>query len=385
MSKQDFYETLGVSRGASGDEIKKAYRKLAMKYHPDRNPDNKEAEVEFKKINEAYEVLKDPQKKGLYDQMGHSAFEQGGGHNGGFGQGGFHQGGFGFQGNFTDIFEEMFGDFAGRQGTRRRSMAQQGSDLQYGLKITLEEAFKGVQKEIRLNTWSGCETCHNTGSQDSTSPATCGTCQGMGKVRSQQGFFTVERTCPSCEGMGQKITNPCSSCRGSGRVRKQRTLDVAVPSGIDDDTRIRLPEQGEAGLRGGPAGDVYVSVDILPHKIFSREGQDIHCEVPISMTTAALGGALDVPTIDGGKARVKIPAGTQTGKLFRLKGKGMTVLRRAHRGDMFVHVHVETPVNLTNRQKDLLEEFASSNGQNDTSPKAQGFFAKVKELWDDLK
>ncbi|MTI11148.1 molecular chaperone DnaJ [Curvivirga aplysinae] len=381
MSKQDYYETLGVDRGADAASLKSAYRKMAMKYHPDRNPDDKEAEAKFKEVNEAYEILKDDQKRSAYDQYGHAAFEQGGG----FGGGGFG-GGAGF-GGFTDIFEEMFGDFMGGGG--RRGGGQQnfrGSDLRYNLEISLEDAYHGRTIEINVPTSVECESCDGSGGEDGAQPKTCGTCHGHGKVRAQQGFFTVERTCPTCNGQGSVIDKPCKVCHGSGRQQKEKNLSVNIPQGVDEGTRIRLSGEGEAGLRGAPSGDLYIFLNIAPHRIFQREDAHIFCEVPISMADATLGAEIEVPTIDGGRAKVKIPAGTQTGQQFRLRGKGMSILRSQNRGDMYIEAKVETPQNLTKRQKELLEEFRKESGGSNKQhqPETDGFFSKVKEFWDDL-
>lgn len=388
MAKRDFYQVLGVAKGASADELKKAYRKLAMQYHPDKNAGNKDAEAKFKEINEAYDVLKDDQKRAAYDRFGHGAFEGGGfGAGAGRGAGGF-QGGFA-GGNFSDIFEEMFGDFMGGQARGRSGGgadgARRGADLSYELDITLEDAFKGKETPIKVASWQGCQVCNGSGAEKGTKAETCATCKGAGRVRAQQGFFTVERTCTSCGGVGQTIKTPCGNCSGSGRVRKERTLNVAIPAGVEDGTRIRLSGEGEAGLRGGPAGDLYVFLSIKPHPFFQREASNLYCRVPVTMTAAALGGAVEVPTVEGKRIKVSIPAGTQTGTQFRLKGKGMSVLRSTARGDMFVEVAVETPVNLSKRQKDLLQEFAGDTPAAKNSPQSSGFFDKVKDLWEDLK
>jgi len=374
MAKRDYYEVLGVQRGASDAELKSAYRKLAMKYHPDRNPDNPDAEAKFKELNEAYDVLKDEQKRAAYDRFGHDAFEggMGGGAGAGFGGAGF--------GGFADIFDEMFGDFmGGRRGGSRR-----GSDLRYNMTITLEEAFRGKQAEIRIPSSVQCEECHGTGAEKGTEPVTCATCHGHGKVRAQQGFFTIERTCPHCGGNGTRIEKPCRSCGGTGRTQKEKTLSVNIPAGVEDGTRIRLSGEGEAGPRGTLPGDLYLFLSIAEHPIFKREGADIYCRVPLPMTTAALGGQIEVPTIEGGRARIQVGPGTQSGKQFRLKGKGMSVLRSPARGDQYVEVAVETPVNLTKKQRELLEAFAGEQNEK-TSPQSAGFFDKVKELWDDLR
>lgn len=374
MTKACFYETLGVPRGASDEVIKKAYRKLAMQYHPDRNPGNAEAEVKFKEISEAYDVLKDSQKRATYDRFGHAAFENGGG--------GMHNGGFGFSdGSFADIFDDLFGEFTGR---RRGSQAHaRGADLRYDLEISMEEAHRGKTTTITIPTTVSCGHCHGSGAEAGSEPELCPTCHGMGKVRTQQGFFMVERTCPSCYGAGQFIANPCGNCGGQGRVHKERTLQVKIPPGVDDGTRIRLGGEGEAGLRGGPAGDLYIFLSLKPHPIFQRDGAHIFCRVPISMVTACLGGDVEIPTIDGGRAKVTIPAGAQTGRQFRLRGKGVNMLNRNARGDMIVEVLVETPVNLTKKQKELLRAFEAEGG-DDVSPESKGFFSRVKEFWADL-
>jgi molecular chaperone DnaJ len=376
MSKEDFYILLGVERDADGDDIKKAYRKLAMKYHPDRNPGDEEAERKFKEVNEAYEVLKDEENRAAFDRFGHAAFEQGGPGAGGGGGGGF--------GGFADIFDEMFGDF-GSQGGGGRSSAGRGSDLRYNMEITLEEAFEGKKTNIRVPTSVSCDGCHGSGAAGGSAPVTCATCGGHGRVRTQQGFFTVERTCPSCQGTGQVIKEPCSICGGQGRVHKEKKLSVSVPSGVEDGTRIRLGDEGEAGLRGAPAGDLYIFLSTSPHRLFKRDGANIHCRAPIPMTTAALGGTIEVPTVEGKLTRVSIPAGAQSGQQFRLKAKGMRVLRSNARGDMFVQVAVETPVSLSKKQKDLLKEFEVESPPEKHSPESHGFFDKVKDLWEDLK
>jgi molecular chaperone DnaJ len=374
--KADCYETLGVQRGANADDIKKAYRKLAMQYHPDRNPGDKAAEQKFKDVNHAYDILKDEQKRAAYDRYGHAAFENGGGGAAGAGFGA------GFGANFSDIFDEMFGDMMGRRGGQAQ---QRGSDLRYNLEITLEDAFKGSQATIRVPTWGACEPCNGSGAAGGTAPVTCPTCGGVGRVRAQQGFFTIERTCASCGGAGRVIKDPCRNCGGSGRVRREKTLQVNIPAGVEDGTRIRLSGEGEMGLRGAPPGDLYVFLSVKPHRFFQRDGADLQCRVPITMPTAALGGSIEVPTIEGSRSRVTIPAGTQSGQQFRLRGKGMTVLRSAARGDLYIEVSVETPVNLSKRQKELLQEFDKLGSKSSgTHPQSEGFFAKVKELWEDL-
>ncbi|MCW9035224.1 MAG: molecular chaperone DnaJ [Rhodospirillales bacterium] len=379
MAKQDYYELLGVGKQADEGELKKAYRKMAMQYHPDRNPDNKEAEAKFKEINEAYEILKDEEKRAAYDRYGHAAFEQGG-PGGGFGGGG--GGGFG---GFSDIFDEMFGGGGGFGGGRRGGVDNRGSDLRYNMEVSLEEAFEGKKTSIRVPTSVSCDECDGSGAAGGKPPVTCNTCHGAGRVRAQQGFFTVERTCPTCHGQGQVIKDPCRRCGGSGRTRHEKTLSVSIPRGVEDGTRIRLTGEGEAGTRGGPAGDLYIFLSIGAHRIFQRDGANIYCRVPIPMTTAALGGNIEVPTVDGSRARVNIPAGTQSGNRFRLREKGMTVLRSTARGDMFIEASVEIPVKLSSKQKKLLKEFEESTDNKEQSPESNGFFNKVKELWEDLK
>ncbi len=379
MSKRDYYEVLGVGRDADEDGLKRAYRKLAMQWHPDRNQGNKEAEARFKELNEAYDALKDGEKRAAYDRFGHAAFEQGGG-------GGFHGGGSPFGGAFEDIFEEMFGRFGGG-GRGQRGATGRGADLRTQVEITLEEAFAGTKTNIRIPSSVSCEACKGTGAEGASNAGaqTCPGCNGAGKVRAQQGFFLIERTCPTCGGSGRIIKNPCKICQGAGRVQRDRTLNVTIPPGVEDGTRIRLAGEGEAGLRGAPSGDLYVDIAIRPHPIFQREGANIFIRVPLRMTQAALGGHVEVPSVDGGRARVTIPAGSQTGDQFRLRGKGFSVLRSAARGDMYVQVSVETPQNLTPRQRDLLEEFeAEAEKGGRTSPESEGFFAKVKEFWDGL-
>ncbi|MBV6658615.1 MAG: molecular chaperone DnaJ [Devosiaceae bacterium] len=373
MAKPDFYELLGVSRDADEKTLKSAFRKKAMEFHPDRNPGDAEAEQKFKAINEAYEVLRDDQKRAAYDRFGHQAFEQGGGF-GGFGGAGAGGAGMG------DIFEEIFGEFMG--GARRRSPggAQRGSDVRYNLEITLEEAFEGKTVDLVLPVSTVCGTCSGSGAKPGTQPTTCGTCGGLGKVRMSQGFFAMERTCPTCGGRGEVIKDPCETCNGTGRVTEERTLSVSIPAGIDDGNRIRVAGEGEAGVRGAPSGDLYIFVSIKPHAIFQRDGADLFCRAPISVVTAALGGAFEVPALDGGRARVKVPEGTQTGKQFRLRGKGMPILRQRDMGDMYVQVMVETPQNLTKRQRELLEAFEEESGDHN-HPETSGFFSKVKDFF----
>jgi molecular chaperone DnaJ len=376
MAKTDYYTVLGLERGAKVDDVKKAYRKLAMQFHPDRNPGDKTAEHKFKEISEAYEVLKDEQKRAAYDRFGHAAFEQGaagGGPDGPFGSG------------FADIFDEMFGDFFSRQGGGRGPPAGRGADLRYNMEITLEEAFAGKKASVTIPTSVGCEECKGTGSKGAAAPAQCPTCHGHGRVRAQSGFFSVERTCPTCQGTGNVIRDPCRECNGSGRVHREKTLAVTIPAGVEDGTRIRLAGEGEAGMRGAPTGDLYIFLSVAAHRFFQRDGANIYVRVPIPMTTAALGGEVEVPTLGGTRARVSVPEGTQNGQQFRLREKGMPVLRSAARGDMFVEAVVEVPVNLTKRQKDLLREFESTGGGESHSPASHGFFSKVKELWEELK
>ena len=381
MAKRDFYEVLGVGKGADKDEVKKAYRKKAKELHPDRNAGNPNAEEQFKEVNEAHDILKDAEKKAAYDRFGHAAFEggMGGGQRGGFGGG---QGDF--SSAFSDVFDDLFGDFMGggqRGGGRQR--ASRGSDLRYNLRVSLEEAYAGTQKSIDVPTSVSCEECNGTGAESGAEPQTCPTCSGMGKVRAQQGFFTVERTCPTCSGMGQIIKNPCKSCGGAGRTEKDRSLSVNIPGGVDTGTKIRLAGEGEAGLRGGPTGDLYIFVEVAEHALFQRDGIHLFCQVPVSVASAALGGDIEVPTIDGGRSRVKIPAGSQSGRRMRLRSKGMPALRGGGSGDMMIELAVETPVNLTARQKEILREF--DDLAEDNNPNSSTFFSKVKSFWDGMK
>ena len=384
MAKRDYYETLGVAKGASADEIKKGYRTKAKELHPDRNADNPNAEAQFKEANEAYEVLKDPEKKAAYDRYGHAAFEGGMGGGGGHRGGGFGGGGQGdFSSAFSDVFDDLFGDFMGGQRGGGGRRAARGADLRYSLGITLEDAYRGMQKSINVPTSVACDSCNGSGSEGGAEPTTCPTCSGMGKVRAQQGFFTVERTCPTCSGMGQIVKNPCKSCRGAGRVEKDRALSVNIPAGVETGTRIRLAGEGEAGMRGGPSGDLYIFIEVQDHKLFERDGPNLFCRVPVSMSTAALGGSIEVPTIDGGRGRVQIPAGSQSGRQMRLRGKGMPPLRGGGTGDMIIELAVETPVNLTSRQKELLQEFEKESSNN--NPESSSFFSSVKSFWDSMK
>ncbi len=374
--KADYYETLGLARGAGAEDIKKAYRKLAMQHHPDRNHGDKESERKFKEINEAYEVLRDDQRRAAYDRFGHAAFEQGSG-GGGFG------GGFEFGAGFADIFDEMFGDILGGGGARHGATqgAQRGADLRYDLDLTLEEAFRGVEKHVSVMNSAVCKECGGTGAAAGTSPTDCAMCRGIGRVRAQQGFFTIERACPTCQGAGRVIQSPCKACSGQGRLRQERKLAVSVPSGVEEGTRIRLTGEGEAGLRGGNPGDLYVILGLKPHPVFQRDGANLYCRVPIPMTVAALGGTIDVPTIDGDLTQLKVDPGTQSGHRARLRQKGMSVLRSASRGDLYVDLAVETPVHLTKKQKELLTEFATEAEKHQSSPESAGFLAKIKEMW----
>ena len=374
MAEQDFYDILGVDRQAGQGDLKKAYRKLAMQYHPDRNQGDAGAEAKFKEISVAYDILSDDEKREAYDRFGHAAFQNGGG-------------GAGFDGNFgssfADVFDDLFGEFMGG-GRQRRGGNNRGADLRYNMDITLEEAFAGKAAKITIPTTSACDGCGGTGAEAGSQPSTCATCQGHGKVRAQSGFFTVERTCPNCGGVGRVITNPCGNCGGAGRIEKDKTLSVNIPSGVEDGNRIRLSGEGEAGVRGGPAGDLYIFLSLQAHEVFQRDGANIYCRVPIAMTTAALGGDIDVPTLDGGRVSVSLPEGTQTGRQFRLRGKGMPHMRGRGQGDMYVQTMVETPVNLSQEQRELLARFQASLGGGGTSPESEGFFKKAKELWSDI-
>ena len=381
MAKRDFYDILGVPKGTSAEDLKKAYRAKAKELHPDRNTTDPNAESQFKEVNEAYDVLKDADKKAAYDRFGHAAFEGG---MGGGGQRGAAGGGD-FSSAFSDVFEDLFGDFMGRSGGggAGRNRAQRGSDLRYNLRINLEDSFKGVQKTITVPSSVACDTCRGTGAEGGSEPVTCPTCSGMGKVRAQQGFFTVERACPTCNGQGQIIKTPCKACTGAGRIERERSLSVNIPAGVETGTRIRLASEGEAGMRGGPSGDLYIFIEVKDHPIFQRDGVNLFCRVPVSIASAALGGEVEVPTIDGGKSRVKVPAGAQTGKQMRLRAKGMPALRGGGVGDMLIELAVETPVNLTSRQRELLREFEALSAEN--NPEGSTFFTKVKGFWDGMK
>ena len=376
MAKKDYYQVLGVDRGADGKAIKSAYRKLAKQHHPDANPGDKAAEEKFREATEAYEVLKDDQKRAAYDRFGHSAFQQGGMGGGPGGPGGFG-GGAGAAG-FSDIFDEMFSDFmgGGRGGGQQRN---KGNDLRYNVELTLEEAFAGGTRSISIPVAVSCDACSGSGAKPGTSASTCPSCGGRGKMRAQQGFFTVERPCPNCHGQGQTISSPCEACGGQGRVQKNRSLNVTIPEGVDTGTRIRLAGEGEAGLRGGAAGDLYIFIKVKPHELFEREGTALLLTMPVPMTTAALGGTVDVPNLDGKKARVTVKPGTQSGHRLRLKGKGMPGLQGRARGDLYVDIHVETPVNLTSKQKKLLEQLAA--GADDQNPESTGFMDRMRRIF----
>ena len=378
MAKRDFYEILGVAKNASDDEIKKAYRKLAMKHHPDRNPDSKGAEDKFKEAKEAYEMLSDSQKREAYDRFGHAGVDP----NMGGGGGGA---GFAGAGGFSDAFGDIFGDIFGGGAGRSRGGAQvyRGADLRYNLDISLEQAANGFDTTIRVPSWDGCDTCHGSGAKPGTSPTTCGTCGGHGQVRMQQGFFSIQQTCPKCHGTGKVIPDPCNTCSGSGRIKRNKTLEVKIPSGIDDSMRIRSTGNGEPGMNGGPPGDLYVEIHIKPHAVFQRDGDDLHCEMPISFAKAAIGGEIEVPTLSG-KVSFTVPEGTQTGKTFRLRGKGIKGVRSGFPGDLFCHVLIETPVKLTEKQKDLLREFEALTdaGGPKHSPQSKSWMDKVKDFFE---
>jgi len=377
MAKIDYYELLCVSRDADPATLKSAYRKLAMKFHPDRNPGDSEAEKRFKEISEAYNALKDPQSRAAYDRFGHAAFAQ----NGAQGPGGF---GPDFSSSMSDMFDDLFGEFMGGGGQRHSRSAQfRGSDLRYNLEITLEDAFSGSTVEVDVPSMVHCTTCDGTGAKPGTGMSRCRTCSGHGKVRTSQGFFSIERVCPACQGRGETMDQPCSDCSGQGRRQENRSLSVDIPKGIEDGTRIRLANEGEAGLRGGPQGDLYIFISITPHELFQRDGADLYARVPIAMTTAALGGEFEVPTLDGGRARVKVPVGAQPGQRVRLRGKGMPVLRSSQVGDLYVQMDVEVPQNLTRKQRDLLEQLAGIS-TNDNHPSSTGFFSRLKGLFEKM-
>ena len=378
MADKDYYDILGVRQDASESELKQSYRKLAMKYHPDRNKGDKNAEKKFKEISEAYEVLKDPQKKSAYDQFGHDAFKQGG-------AGGFHQQGFGnFGSGFSDIFEEFFGGGFGSSGDSRRP--QRGSDIRYNMTLSLQEAFTGKKTNIKIPSSFDCDSCNGTGGAGGSKPSTCPTCKGYGKVRSSSGFFTVERTCSTCGGVGESIRNPCIKCSGTGQLKKQKTISITIPPGVDNGTRIRIAGEGERGQRGASSGDLYIFANIKSNELFHRDESNIFFQFPVSVITAILGGEIEVPTIDGKKAILKIPPGTQSFQQFRLKNKGMSILRQNRRGDMYVEINVEIPVNLTNKQKEIIKKFEQEGATNTAhSPKSKDFFSKIKKAWQDFK
>ncbi|RFB77954.1 molecular chaperone DnaJ [Methylovirgula sp. 4M-Z18] len=378
MAKRDFYEVLGVTKSASDADLKSAFRKLAMKYHPDRNPGDHTAEVKFKEVNEAYQTLSDAQKRAAYDRFGHAAFEQGG-------MGGGAPFGDGFASSFSDIFDDLFGGMmgGGARGGQRRDGRERGSDIRYDLEITLEEAFKGKTQTIKVATSIACDACHGSGAKPGSRPKTCPTCQGHGQVRAQQGFFAIQRTCPTCHGRGEIIDNPCASCSGMGRVTRENAITINIPAGVEDGMRIRHTGEGEAGLRGGPPGDLYIFISIKPHQFFQRDGADLYCVAPISMVQATLGAEFTLRAVDGTQTRVSIPEGTQTGKQVKVRGKGMPVLRTRNFGDLYVHLKVETPQNLTRRQRELLQEFQAESSNN-TQPEAAGFFSRMKDFFDGL-
>jgi len=368
--KRCYYETLGCAKGASIEEIKASFRKLAKEIHPDRNPGDHTAEIKFKEINEAYDVLKDSQKRAAYDRFGHAAFENG--------MGGRGQAGFDFASSFTDVFDDLFGEFMGGRRARRQN---RGGDLRYNLTITLEEAFVGRSVQIKVPSAVACEVCGGTGAEAGTRAEQCPSCAGAGKVRAQQGFFTIERTCPNCRGSGRFVRSPCKQCQGTGHVQKEKTLAVDVPAGVEEGTRIRLSGEGQAGFNGGPPGDLYIFVSLAPHPIFQRDGHDLYCRCPVPFTTAALGGNVEVPTLDGGRTKVSVPEGTQSGRQFRMRGKGMPVMRGGGmRGDLYIELAVETPVKISKRQKELLREFDKAS-ERGTHPESESFLSKLKEFW----
>ncbi len=375
MAKRDYYEVLGVNRDASDEELKKAYRRLAMKHHPDRNPDSNTAEEKFKEAKEAYEVLADPDKRAAYDQFGHAGVDQAAGMGAGAGAAGF--------GGFADAFGDIFGDIFGGGGGRSRSNVYRGADLRYNLEVTLEDAARGTETRIRIPTMEECETCHGSGAKPGTEPVSCPTCHGHGQVRMTQGFFSIAQTCPKCHGSGKVVQNPCTTCSGNGRLKRQKTLSVKIPPGVDEGDRIRLSGEGEAGVNGGPSGDLYVVINVRPHDVFTRDGNNLHCEMPVSFTKAALGGEIEIPTLDG-YAKIRIPAETQSGKVFRLRGKGIKGVRSSSYGDLLCHVVVETPVKLTARQKELLAELEEINQSNSSrhNPRAKSWMDKVKDFFE---
>ena len=374
MSKRDYYEVLGINKSANKDEIKKAYRKLALKYHPDKNKGDKAAEEKFKEASEAYHVLSDDKRKNNYDQFGHAAFQGAGG------QGGF--GNFDFSSSFSDIFEDVFGDFGfgSSTGSRRGRSNNRGSDLRYDVSIDLDDAFTGTEKKINYTTFKKCKTCLGSGAKPGSKPAACNYCGGQGKIRSNQGFFTIQQTCPECSGVGEKITNPCKNCSGMGKIQSSESVSVKIPKGVDDGTRIRLAGKGEAGSKGGAYGDLYLFVSVEPHSIFKRSEENLYYELPISIADAALGTTVEVPSIDGGKTKIKIPSGTQSGKQLRLKGKGMPILRRNISGDLYIRIITEVPTSLTKKQKELLEEFKKLEDTK-SNPLIKTFFDKAKRFW----
>jgi molecular chaperone DnaJ len=375
MAKRDYYDVLGIGKAATDPEIKAAYRRLAKECHPDRCNGDSTSETRFREVNEAYEALKDPQRRAAYDRFGHAAFESGG-----MGPGA-HGFGADFSASMSAMFDDLFGEFMGQRRPRQRSARERGADLRYNMEITLNDAYEGKTAQIRVPTSVTCDACTGSGAKAGTAPTTCRTCSGIGKVRASQGFFTIERTCPTCQGRGEVIDTPCPGCNGTGRVTRERTLSVTIPAGVEDGTRIRLAGEGEAGLRGGPAGDLYIFLSIKPHEFFQRDGADLFCRVPIAMTVAALGGQIEVPTIDGGKTNVKVPEGTESGKQFRLKSKGMPVLRSKQLGELYIQVEVETPKSLTRKQRELLKEFEKASNDS-TNPESTGFFARVKEFFE---
>ena len=374
MAKRDYYEVLGVDKSANKDEIKKAYRKLALKYHPDKNKGDKSAEEKFKEASEAYHVLSDDKRKANYDQFGHAAFQGAGG------QGGF--GNFDFSSSFSDIFEDVFGDFGfGSSGRSRRGRSNnRGNDLRYDISIDLDDAFTGTEKKINYTTYKKCKTCSGSGSKPGSKPSSCSYCGGQGRVRSSQGFFTIQQTCPECGGEGEKIINPCNNCSGAGKIQSNESVSVKIPKGVDDGTRIRIAGKGEAGSKGGTSGDLYLFISVEPHNIFKRSEENLYYELPISFTDAALGATVEVPSIDGGKTKIKIPSGTQSGKQLRLKGKGMPVLKRSMFGDLYIRIVTEVPTSLTKRQKELLAEFKTLEDTK-SNPLIKSFFDKAKKFW----